>query len=157
MIDFFCNFGVFRVKIWQSLFYTNFCIRVLRYYTPNFESFWAKLKVWRPFLLSCPKITFLTLWYYLHLSKWRQNLQNNVRFYEQIPIYIEEKIYSDNICGLLSKVDSLWFVSRVLSAAVCTSNLSPFSMQMYNPIHSAVTVNHRRQGTWIMSLINWIN
>ena len=58
MIDFFCNFGVFRVKIWQSLFYTNFCIRLLQYYTPNFESFWAKLKVWKHFLLSHPKITF---------------------------------------------------------------------------------------------------
>ena len=46
------------------------------------------------------------------------------------------------------------FVSQVLTVAVCTSNLSPFAMQMYNPIHSGVTVNHRRQGTLRMSLIN---
>ena len=58
MIDFFCDFGVFRVKISLSLFYTDFCIRHLRNCTPNFESFGANLKVWEHFLLSCPKITF---------------------------------------------------------------------------------------------------
>ena len=44
MIDFFCDFGVFRVKISLSLFDTDFCIMLLRYCTQNFESFGAKLK-----------------------------------------------------------------------------------------------------------------
>ena len=47
--DFDCNFELYRGKIWLWLFYNFVCVVVLRFYTKNFKSFWAKMKAWRWF------------------------------------------------------------------------------------------------------------